>query len=99
MEFCCTDDQPALQHLLCVQYPYSAQYYKHSGHAMAWKLSDWPLTMEAQVQSQASESEICDGESATGTGFAPSTSLFFCQYHSTNASHSFIHLPLIHHTP
>ena len=29
--------------------------------------------------------------------FSPSTSVFPCQYHSTIASHSFIHLPLILH--
>jgi len=27
------------------------------------------------------------------TGFSPSTSVFPCQYHSTNASYPFIHLP------
>jgi hypothetical protein len=54
-------------------------------------VSYWPLIKEAQLQSQASESGICDGESDIGTGFAPSTSLFLSQYHSINASHSFIH--------
>jgi len=32
-------------------------------------------------------------QSVTITGFSPSTSVFPCQYHSTNAPYQFIHLP------
>jgi hypothetical protein len=45
--------------------------------------------------SQASLCDICDirgGHSGTETGFSPSTSVFPCQYHSTDAAHSFVHL-------
>ena len=36
---------------------------------------------------------ICGVKTCTGTGFFPRTSRFPCQYHSTIAPYSFIHLP------
>ena len=32
-------------------------------------------------------------QSGSGLGYSPSTSVFPCQYHSTNAPYQFIHLP------
>ena len=61
--------------------------------AMAQVVSLRPLTAESRLRSHVSPCEICDGQRVTVTGFFPSTSLFPCQYHSTNAPYPFIHLP------
>jgi hypothetical protein len=58
------------------------------GHAMAQAVSCWPLTMEACVRAQVIPCGICGGLSGTGTGFAPSSSVLPCQYHSTMALHT-----------
>jgi hypothetical protein len=42
-----------------------------------------PLNAEAQVQSQDGQCEICGGRSGTGTGFAPSNSVFRHHYSTT----------------
>jgi hypothetical protein len=55
------------------------------GRAMAQAVSRRPLTAEARVRSQVNPCGICGGQSGTGTGFSPSTSLLPCQFHSTGA--------------
>ena len=47
-----------------------------------------PLTVEARFRSKVSPCEICGGQSDTGTGFSPNTSVFPCQYHSISAPYS-----------
>ena len=57
------------------------------------------LTATLPLQPQASPCVIFDGESGTGTGFSPSTSIVPCHYNSTNTLLSFIHAsihPSIH---
>jgi hypothetical protein len=53
--------------------------------AMAQVVSRRPLTAEAQVRAWVNPCGICDGQSGTGSGFSPSSSVFPCQYHSTVA--------------
>jgi hypothetical protein len=55
------------------------------GRAMAQAVSLRPLTAEARVRSRVSPCGICGGQSSTGTGFSPNTSVFTCQLHSTGA--------------
>jgi hypothetical protein len=55
------------------------------GRAMAQAVSRRPLTAEARVRSRVSPCEIYGGQSGTGSGFSPSTSVFPCQFHSTGA--------------
>ena len=45
-------------------------------------------TSEAWFRSQHNPCEIFGGQSSTGTGICPSTSVFPCQHHSTSAVYS-----------
>jgi hypothetical protein len=54
--------------------------------AMAQAVSRRPLTAEDRVRSQVGPCGICGGQSGTGIGFSPSTSVFPCQFHSTGAT-------------
>jgi hypothetical protein len=56
-----------------------------AGRAMAQAVSRRPPTAEARVRSQVSPYGICGGQSSTGKGFSPSTSVFPCQFHYTGA--------------
>jgi hypothetical protein len=53
--------------------------------AMAQAVSRRPFTAETRVRSRVSSCGICSGQSGTGTGFSPSTSVFPCELHSTGA--------------
>jgi hypothetical protein len=58
---------------------------KNEGRAMAQAVSRRPLTAEARVRFRVSSCGICGGQSGTGTGFSPNTSVYPCQFHSTGA--------------
>ena len=68
------------------------------GCAMVEAVSHCPLTIEAQVWSQASPGGICGRQSSIGIGFPLITLVFFCHYYSAIAPCSyFIHLHLTLH--
>jgi hypothetical protein len=50
------------------------------GRAMAQVVSHRPLTAEARVRARVNSCGICGGQSGTGTGLSPSSSVFPCQY-------------------
>jgi hypothetical protein len=52
---------------------------------MAQAVSRRHLTAEARIRSLVSPCWICGGQSGTGTGFSPSTSVFPYQFNSTGA--------------
>jgi hypothetical protein len=55
------------------------------GRAMALAVSRRPLTAEVRVRFRLSPCGICCGQSGTGTGYSPSTSVIPYQFHSTCA--------------
>jgi hypothetical protein len=64
-----------------------------NSRAMAQAVSLWPLTVEAQVRAWVDPCGICSGQSGTGAGFSPSSSVFPCQYHSIIDPYSSITAP------
>jgi hypothetical protein len=55
---------------------------------MAQVVSRRPLTAEARVRARVCPRRICAGQSGTGTGFSPSSSVSPCQYRSTAVVHT-----------
>ena len=62
------------------------------GHAVAQRVSCWPLNTQVRIRSQASQCENYDEQSGKGTGVYPCTSVSSCQYHCTSVPYSFIHI-------
>jgi hypothetical protein len=55
------------------------------------RLSHWSLTVESQVQFEATSHGFCSGQSDNGTGLSLRTSLFPCLFHFINTPHSVIY--------
>ena len=64
----------------------------HGYCAMVQVVSPQLHDVEAWMQFQVSPCGICSGQSGTWIGVSPSTSVSFCQYHSTDGQYPFIHL-------
>jgi len=60
--------------------------------AMGQAVGSQPLALEAWLRTRDKPCVICDAQSGTDPGFPPSTSIFPCQYSSSKAPYSFIHL-------
>jgi hypothetical protein len=50
---------------------------------MAQAVCRWLLTAEARARALVDPCGICGGQSGTGAGFSPNSSVFPCQYHPT----------------
>ena len=59
-----------------------------SGHVIAQAVGRWPLTKEAWVRSFVIPCGICGGQSGTGTGFSPRTSVLPWWYDTINTPYS-----------
>jgi hypothetical protein len=55
-------------------------FHCKQGRAMAKVVSCWSLTVEARARARINPCVICGGQSGTGTGFSPSSSVSSCQY-------------------
>ena len=62
--------------------------------AMPQAVSRRFLAAETLIQLQASLCGICGGHISPATDFPPGTSVYSCQYHSTEILHTFIHQSL-----
>ena len=62
------------------------------GRAMAQAVCRRPLTADSMVRRRTSPSGVNGEHSGTGTGFAPRTSVFTCQYHSNNTPYQSLSL-------
>ena len=67
----------------------------YMGHSVTQAVGHCPLTTEVQVQPQTSLYGITDRQCSTRRGSSPSALVFPCQYHTTNTSYPFSHLPTI----
>jgi len=65
-------------------------YLKYVGRGTVQTVSRRPLTSEVRVRSRISPCGICGGQTGTGTGFSPSSSVSPCQYRSTVALHTHV---------
>jgi hypothetical protein len=75
--------------VVCDQHMVTRVQFCHSTTAVSHR----PATAATRIRSQVSPYTICGRQSGTVTGFSPRTSVFPCQYHSTNAPYPFIYLP------
>jgi hypothetical protein len=60
------------------------------GRAMAQAVSRRHLTAKARVRARVNPCGVCGGQSETGTGFSPSSTVLPCLYHSAVVLHSHI---------